>query len=96
MPEKIAGISRCWSEVKYNFSNFDLAPTLDWDGLYVEYLSRMMRTDSTFEFSLILQEMCAKLNDSHTNVYPPEEISNDYYGHSAIKTVYLEDRVFIH
>lgn len=94
-PEKIAGISRFWSEVKYNFSNFDLVPSLDWDALYVEYVSRIIRTKSTYEYFLILQEMCAKLNDSHTNVYPPEEISNDYYGRPAIKTVFIEDRVFI-
>jgi hypothetical protein len=36
--EKAAGLSRFWSEVRYNFANFDLVPGLDWDALYLEYL----------------------------------------------------------
>jgi hypothetical protein len=30
--EKIAGRSRLWSEVKFNFANFDLVPELDCGG----------------------------------------------------------------
>ncbi len=32
--EKIAGLSKFWSEVKYNFVNFDLVPSLNIDSLY--------------------------------------------------------------
>src|SRR5262249_50664666 len=32
--EKIAGLSKLWSEVKYGFANFDLVPDLDWDATY--------------------------------------------------------------
>jgi len=29
--EKVAGLSKLWSEVKYNFGYFDRVPDLDWD-----------------------------------------------------------------
>lgn len=65
--EKIAGLSKFWSEVKYNFANFDLVPNLDWDALYLEYLPKVRQTKSTREYYLVMQEMCARLKDGHTN-----------------------------
>ena len=36
---KIAGLSRFWSEVKYNFAWFEHLPaSFDWDALYLSYL----------------------------------------------------------
>src|SRR4051794_15749041 len=39
--EKIAGLSKLWAEVKFNFANFDLVPDLRWDALYIETLPRV-------------------------------------------------------
>ena len=45
--EKIAGLSRLWAEVKYNFAFFERLPDVAWDSLYVEYLTRAPQTTST-------------------------------------------------
>lgn len=47
--EKIAGLSRFWSEVKYNFVNFDLIPDLNFDSLYFAYIPKVVKTKSTQE-----------------------------------------------
>src|SRR5215210_727589 len=66
--EKAAGLSRFWSEVKYNFANFDLVQGLDWDALHLEYLPKVRATKSTLEYYRVLTELCARLKDGHTNV----------------------------
>lgn len=48
--EKVAGLSKFWSEVKYNFVNFDLVPDVNWDALYLEYLPKIRQTKSTVEY----------------------------------------------
>jgi hypothetical protein len=93
--EKVPGLSRLWSEVKFNFANFDLAPALDWDRLYLAYLPKVRQTKSTLEYYRVLMELCAKLKDSHTNVYVPDELSDEAYSRPAIRTLLIEDRVFI-
>src|SRR4051812_37493908 len=77
--EKAAGLSRFWSEVKYNFANFDLVPGLEWDALYLEYLPRVRATKSTLEYYRVLTELCARLKDGHTNVVPPAELTDELY-----------------
>ena len=93
--EKIAGLSKFWSEVKYNFINFPLVPDLDWDAAYVEYLPRVRQTTSTLDYYRVLQEMCAKLKDAHTNVYTPNELAPAVYAKPLINTQLIEDKVLI-
>ncbi len=93
--QKIAGLSRFWMEVKHNFAYFHQVPNLQWDSLYLAYLPRVRATATTQEYYLLLAEMCAKLQDAHTNVYPPRELSNTFYSRPALKTKLIEDRVLI-
>jgi len=93
--EKIAGLSKFWSAAKYNFINFDLVPDLDWDKAYLEFIPKVLATRSTLEYYRVLQEFCAKLKDSHTNVYFPKELSGEVYGNAPIVTRLVEGRVII-
>lgn len=93
--EKVAGLSKLWSEAKYNFVNFELVPTLDWDGVYLEYLGRMEETKSTADYYRLLMEMVARLQDGHSNVYPPKELFNDFYARPAFRTRLIEDKVLV-
>jgi carboxyl-terminal processing protease len=93
--EKVAGLSRLWSEVKYNFANFDLVPDLDWDAVYLAYLPRVRRTKSTLEYYRVLMELDAKLKDGHTNVYPPKEIAEQVYSSPLLRTRLVEDKVLV-
>lgn len=66
--EKIVGLSKIWSEVSYNFANFDLSK-IDWDEAYKSYISKVLKTKTTEEYYNELKKMVALLKDSHTNVY---------------------------
>jgi C-terminal processing protease CtpA/Prc len=93
--EKIAGLSKLWSEIKYNFVYFDRVPTLDWDGLYFEYLPEVRKTRSTVEYYRVLQKMCAQLRDGHTSVNVPNELFLELYSRPAFQTHLVEKRVYI-
>lgn len=93
--EKIAGLSKLWAEVRYNFVNFDLVPDVDWDALYLESLPRIQATTSTLEYYRVLMELAARLRDGHTNVYPPRELRDAVYARPALRTRLVEDRVLI-
>ena len=72
--ERLFGLARIWSEVKYNFANFDLVPDLDWDKAFQEYLPRAAEQQTDAEYYRLLQRFVALLHDGHTNVYPPARI----------------------
>ena len=74
--EKLAGLSKFWSEVKYNFVYVEKLKELDWDRLYLETIPKVRATASTAEYYRVLMELCAKLQDGHTNVYPGPELRN--------------------
>jgi len=83
---KIAGLSKLWSEARYNFANFDLVPDLDWDALYLETIPRVTASRSTLEYYRILQEMIARLHDGHSNVWPPMAQLDRVMARPAIRT----------
>lgn len=93
--EKVAGLSRFWAEVKFDFAYFDNVPDLDWDKTYLTYLSRVLQTKSTLEYYRALQEMCALLKDGHTNVYLPDELWREMYARPPIRTRLLEGKVIV-
>ncbi|OQP64251.1 hypothetical protein A3860_19940 [Niastella vici] len=93
--EKVAGLSKFWSEAKYNFVNFDLVPEINIDSLYFEYLPKVKNTQSTLEYYTVLTEMCAKLKDGHTNILAPDELRNDVYARPLVRTRLIEDKVLI-
>lgn len=93
--EKIAGLSKFWSEAKYNFINFDLIPDVNWDAVYLSYLPKIKATKSTLEYYQVLREMCAKLRDGHTNVNLPKELADEVYARPLLRTRLIEDKVLI-
>jgi carboxyl-terminal processing protease len=93
--EKIAGLAKFWSEVKYNFANFDLVPSLNWDATFLEFLPKVQSTKSTLEYYRVLKEMCARLKDAHTNISPPRELVDELYARPQLRTRLIEDRVLV-
>ncbi|MGD8394585.1 MAG: S41 family peptidase [Candidatus Eiseniibacteriota bacterium] len=94
--EKVAGLSKLWSEIKYNFAFFDRVPAgVDWDSLYVAYLPRVRQTTSTLEYYRALREMTARLHDGHTGVNVPPELYDAIGFRPAIRTGLVEGRVLI-
>ncbi|HKV11945.1 MAG TPA: S41 family peptidase [Thermoanaerobaculia bacterium] len=93
--ERVAGLSRLWAEVKFNFANFDLVPDLDWDALYMAYLPRVRQETSTLAYYRLLMEMVAKLRDGHSNVFLPNELADETYADPPLRTAVIEGRPFI-
>ncbi len=93
--EKLAGLSKLWSEIKYNFVNFDLVPEVNWDAMLLEYTPRVRNTKTTLEYYRVLQEMTAKLKDGHTDVFAPQQLSAEMFARPAIFTRLIEDKVII-
>ena len=63
--EKIVGLSKCWSEAKYNFVYFDKL-NFDWDSLYQATIPVVLSTKNDFEYYRELQRFVAALQDGHT------------------------------
>lgn len=93
--ERIAGLSKFWSEVKYNFVYTQTLKEIDWDAVYLRYLPKVKTAKSTADFYRVLMEMVALLKDGHTNVYPPEALYDQFYSRLDISTEFLENRVII-
>ncbi|MCA0231929.1 MAG: hypothetical protein LCH91_15775 [Bacteroidetes bacterium] len=94
--EKIAGLSKLWSEAKYNFAYFDYIPDLDWDRLYLEFLPKIRATKSTVEYLYILKLFCAQLHDGHTDVWANDPKLKDLTSlRPPFRTVLIEDKVFV-
>ena len=93
--EKIAGLSKVWSEVKYNFVNFDIGPWVNWDSLYMAYLPKISDTENTLEFYFLLMEFCAHLHDGHTGIIFPKELQKFIKGRIPIQTRYIEDKIIV-
>ena len=74
--EKIVGLSKLWSEIKYNFVNIDQI-SFDIDSLYAEYLNHVVNSKNDVEYYDVLGLFIAHFKDSHTEVYSPYRW-NDY------------------
>jgi carboxyl-terminal processing protease len=93
--EKIAGLSKFWSEVKYNFVYVETLKEIDWDKLYVEYIPKVRATSSTAEYYRVLMELCARLKDGHTNVYPSWQVWDTQLARPMIKTHLVGGKVLV-
>ncbi|TDO19311.1 S41 family peptidase [Pedobacter duraquae] len=93
--EKVAGLSKFWSEAKYNFVNFDLIPNLNFDSLYFAYLPKVRETKSTYDYYRLMSEFCAQLKDGHTNVFAPDALTNEVYSRPLLRSRLIENKVLI-
>ena len=75
--EKIFGLSKCWSEVKYNFVYFDKL-TFDWDSLYQATIPIVLATDNDFLYYRELQRFIEKLKDGHTSVWWRQDLWDNW------------------
>jgi C-terminal processing protease CtpA/Prc len=93
--EKIAGLSKIWSEARYNFPFFQRAPSLDWDRQFMEYLAQIKSTQTTAEYYRLLMRFVATLQDGHTEVWPPNEIRDELFSTPPLRTQLVEDEVLV-
>jgi carboxyl-terminal processing protease len=90
--EKVAGLSKLWSEVKYNFVYVDKLLSLDWDKHYLDYIPKVLATNSTAEYYKVLTLLTAMLEDGHTGIVAPAEVTTVGV---PLRTALVEGKVFI-
>lgn len=88
--QKIFGLSKLWSDVKYNFVNFNLID-IDWDKTYQEYIPKVLATKSTYDYYQQMAKMMASLKDGHSNVY----YSSPDYGKPPLRTKLIENKILV-
>jgi hypothetical protein len=91
--EKVAGLSKFWSEVKYNFGFPEKLLALKWDQMYLDWIPRVLAAKSTTDYYRELMLLCARLGDGHTNVYAPPQ--SDINAKPPLRTGLIEGRVII-
>jgi hypothetical protein len=74
--EQIYGLSQIWCEAKYNFAFWNIRSNLDWDKEYQEAVGRVMRPMELIDYYLELMKFISLLNDGHSFVNFPVDISN--------------------
>lgn len=92
---KIAGLSKAWAEAKFNFANFDLIPTVNWDSIYHAYIPVALAAKTTKEYYQVLTRFYTHLNDGHTTVMPPKELWNEMYAAIPIRAKLMNGAVVV-
>jgi hypothetical protein len=93
--ERIAGLSKCWSEAKYNFANFDLVPTLNLDSLYQSFIPKVMATTTTLEYYHVLQNFYQYLRDGHTGINLPFSFFKDKNAIVPLEVRWIENKAIV-
>lgn len=92
--EKVYGLSKLWSEIRYNFVYWDQLP-INYDSLYNEALSRILNSDTDYAYYRELQRFAVNMNDGHTDVLLPPEFYNIYNHSIPLRTKLIDNWVFV-
>ena len=93
--EKVAGLSKLWSEARFNFPFFGRIPDVDWDAQYMAFLPRVRAAQTTEDYYRVLMRFLATLKDGHTRVIAPNELHGRFYGVTAVNTRLVEGKVVV-
>lgn len=93
--ERVAGLSRIWSEAKFNFIHFGDIPDVDWDALYLSYLPRVRAAESTLAYYRLLESFVAQLKDGHSGVVMPRELNAQLNGEPGVRVEEIEGRAIV-
>ncbi len=92
--EKIAGIIKIWTIVKYFYAHPDLC-SVDWENSLGEYLELAQNTKTDKEYYMLIQEMMATLNDSHVSTFHPSVFDFSEIFVAPVKFEYIENKVIV-
>lgn len=92
--EKLYGLSKVWSEAKYNFVYFDKLK-LDWDSLYQASIPRVLQAKDTRSYYDVLRQFIAHLMDGHTSVWYPSSYYKNEFAYAPLRTDIIQGKVFI-
>lgn len=93
--EKLAGLSKCWAEARYNFANFDLVPHLNWDSVYQAYIPKVLNTRTTEDYYNVLRNFYQHLRDGHSAIVMPGFYYNTMNGTLPLEVRWIENKVVV-
>ncbi|HJD23157.1 MAG TPA: hypothetical protein H9694_03315 [Firmicutes bacterium] len=76
--DRVAGLSRIWSDAKYNFAYWHTRQGLDWDKAYLEFLEMVIREEDPLRYYALLMRFINLLGNGHTYVTMPETLRPEY------------------
>jgi C-terminal processing protease CtpA/Prc len=93
--EKVAGLSKFWSEARFNFPFFSRLPDLNWDREYMDYLPQVRAAPTTADYYRVMMRFAATLHDGHTSVSPPDKLYNTLSAQPAFDAQLIEEKVLV-
>jgi carboxyl-terminal processing protease len=91
--ERLLGLSLLWSETRFSFAYFDrIAPV--WDSLYLQFMPRVRKVRTDFEYYLELKRFLAHIADGHSGVFWPKEI-DQALGYPPLEIRKIEGRAVV-
>lgn len=94
MEEKILGVIKTWTIVKYFYPHLNNCKA-NWDSVLTKYLELVQNTNSDREYFTLIQEMMAKLKDSHVSTYHSSILDFSKIFVAPVKFEWIEDKVII-
>ena len=92
--EKVAGLSKIWSEARFNFPFFGRLD-VDWDAEYMAFLPQVRAAQTTEEYYRVLARFVAILRDAHTRLVAPGELNDRLYAVAPFNTRLVEGKVIV-
>lgn len=93
--QRVAGLSLFWAEARQHFVHFSHVPELDWNRVYLTYLSKVIAAESTREYYHHMMQLAPLLHDGHTSISPPPELADAFFARPPIRTALVQDKVLI-
>lgn len=92
--ERIYGLSKVWSEAKYNFVFMDKVK-VDWDSLYQATIPAALQAGDIKNYYDVLRKFIAHLQDGHTSVWYPSSYYKQEFAYAPLRTDIIQGKVFI-
>jgi len=92
--EKIMGIIKTWTIVKYFYAHPELC-SIDWETSLGKYLELAQNTSNDKEYYILIKEMMATLNDSHVSTFHPSVLDFSELFVAPINFEYIESKVIV-
>ncbi|MBI9053928.1 MAG: hypothetical protein JEY96_08940 [Bacteroidales bacterium] len=92
--EKILGVIKTWTIVKYFYVYKDLLTT-NWESSLEKYLVSAQKTKSDKEYYELIQEMMSCLNDSHVSTFHPSILDYSKIFVTPINFEWIDGKVLV-
>lgn len=93
LQDKLFGLSKIWSEIKYNFVNIDQIK-FDVDSLYNATIPKVIATTNDVDYYDELQRFIASFNDGHTELIEVTYVWNDLNDYIPCGLIDIDNKIY--